>query len=114
VKILLDENLDEGFVAGFSPHDVAHVVGLGWQGTKNGALLARVAEEKFVVFLTADKNMPHQQSMHGRPFCLIVLDIHPNVLENQLACIPQILGVLDDFDLGRVYVIPGPHPKRVR
>lgn len=112
--ILIDENMDESFPDFMPDHVVSHVVGMGWQGTKNGVLLAKAAEAGFAAFVTADKNMPYQQSMKGRPFALIVLDIHPNTIENQSACVEQIRTLLRSAQPGNVYVIEGPHPKRVR
>src|SRR5437016_5526706 len=85
LKILLDENLDEALPEFMPEHDVFHVVALGWQGTQNGEFLSKAETAEFQVFITADKNMPYQQSMKGRTLALIVLDIHPNVLMNQAA-----------------------------
>jgi predicted nuclease of predicted toxin-antitoxin system len=112
VKLLLDENIDEAFCRYMPNHEVHHVSHLGWQGTKNGELLAKAADAVFEAFITADKGMPHQQSMKGRPYPLIVLDIHPNILENQVICVPMIEERLSRADAGEVYVIDGPHPKR--
>lgn len=110
--ILIDENMDEEFPEFIPDHDARHVISVGWQGTKNGVLLAKAAEAGVQVFVTADKNMPYQQSMKGRPFFLIVLDIHPNVLVNQVACIPEIRVLMERGENGSVYFVEGPHPKR--
>ena len=112
MKILVDENIDEVYPEFMPGHDVAHVVTMGWQGTKNGQLLAKAHEAGFQMFITADKNMPYQQSLNGRLFALIVLDIHPNILANQVACIPLIEERSSTAEPGQVCVIEGPHPKR--
>lgn len=114
MKILVDENIDESFTEFMPDHEVSHVIGMGWQGTKNGQLLAKAEAAKFEVFITADKNMPYQQSMRGRTFFLVVLDIHPNVLVNQVACVPAIEEIVGRGDAGQVYGVEGPHPKRHR
>lgn len=112
MKILLDENLDEELLGFFPDHDVSHVNRLGWQGTTNGQLLAKAQEAAFNFFITADKNMPYQQSMKGRPFSLIVLDIHQNVLMNQSACVATIEIQIKDAIAGQIYLIVGPRSKR--
>jgi len=112
VKILLDENLDEALPEFMPGHDLVHVVAMGWQGMKNGELLTKAQEAGIQVLITADKNMPYQQSMQGRPLSLIVLDIHPNVLVNQAACVSLIESQLADSQPGHVYMIEGPHSKR--
>lgn len=112
MKIFLDENLDEQLPEFIHEHEALHIKALGWQGTTNGQLLLKVHEAGFDVFLTADKNMPYQQNLQGRSFCLIVLDIHPNVLENQAACIDLLNTCLMNAQPGEVHLIEGPHPKR--
>ena len=112
MRILLDENLHEGLAAAFAAHDAVHVNAIGWQGLKNGALFSRTEAEGFKAFVTADKNMPYQQNMKARPFVLIVLDIHPNILASQSACVPLINRALAEAEPGSVIVIPGPHPRR--
>lgn len=112
MKVLVNENLDESFPALLVHHEASHVTSLGWKGIKNGALLALAGEAGFGALVTVNKNMPHQQNMRDRPFCLIVLDIHPNALRTQQACIPRMLEVLASAEPGRVYVIEGPHSRR--
>ncbi len=112
MKIIVDENADEMFPEFMPEHDALHVVALGWKGTKNGELLAKAEAAGFQLFITVDKNMPYQQSMKGRPFPLIVLDIHPNILANQVACIPMIRQCMANARPGQVCVIEGPHSKR--
>ena len=112
MRILLDENLDEELPEFLPGHDVFHVNELGWHGTSNGQLLRKAQEAGFEAFVRADKNMPYQQSMKGRPFPLIVLDVHPNVLMNQAACVPMIERHIKDAQPGHTYVTEGPHSRR--
>jgi len=58
--------------------------------------------------------MPYQQSMNGRSFPLIVLDIHPNNFKSLESCIGELHERLKECEPGQVYVIEGPHPKRNR
>ena len=112
MKILVDENLDEVFPEFLHTHDVTHVIEAGWQGIKNGVLLSSAETAGYQALISADKNMPYQQSMKGRPLFLIVLDIHPNILVNQVACIEAIKRQLNTAKPGNVYVVEGPHLKR--
>jgi hypothetical protein len=43
VRVLLDENLPHDLIAALVGHSVSTVQGLGWDGTKNGALLKRAS-----------------------------------------------------------------------
>ena len=73
MKVCLDEGVPRKLVLFLSGHDVHTVVGKGWGGIKNGALLALLEHEGFDVFLTGDKNMPYQQPLVGRPFAVLIL-----------------------------------------
>lgn len=61
-----------------------------------------------------DKKLRHQQNVRRLPFRLVVLDIHPNDLTNQVACVPMIEEIFLTAEPGRVYVVEGPHSKRDR
>ncbi len=106
--------MDETFPESLVGREAFHVVAMGCKGTKNGALLAKAGEAGFEAFVTADKKMPYQQSMRGRDFSLVVLDIHPNTIVTQVACTPKIETILQEAEPGRVYVVEGPHSKRDR
>lgn len=114
MKLLLDENLSEKLPDRLAPLDVRHVDEMGWRGLKNGALMAKAIAHRFTSLVTADKNMPHQQNLRGKPIALIVLDIHPNVLETQIACIPDLMKLLPSVEPGQIYIIEGPHSRRRR
>jgi hypothetical protein len=44
----------------------------GWASIKNGKLLRLIADSgKFDVFLTVDKNLPHEQKIEGLPFAVV-------------------------------------------
>jgi len=71
--VLLDENLPHGLRLLITGHDVRTVAYQGWASLTNGALLAAAEEAGFEVFLTADQNLPDQQSMKGRDLAVVVL-----------------------------------------
>lgn len=111
---MLDENIDVELANLLVDHEVMHVNQLGWKSVTNGKLLQLAEENQFEAFITADKNMPYQQSMKGRPFPLVVLDIHPNNFENLAACVPELTKELGSYIPSQIYLIEGPHPKRAR
>ena len=76
---LLDENLPVDFAAPVVGHEVGTVRGLGWAGTQNGELMRRTASV-CEVFVTMDRNIPHQQHIPGLPFGVILLAAHSNRL----------------------------------
>ena len=112
MKVLVDENIDRDFPPLIGDHDVLHVLAMGWGGIKNGELMRLVEANHFGAFVTADKNMPYQQRLIGREFSLVVLEIHPNVLDNQLACIHDLIMVLDSAQPGTVYRIDRPRSRQ--
>lgn len=58
-------------------HDVVTVRGLGWDGLKNGALMKHAATA-CDVFVTIDRNIPHQQNIVALRFGVILLQAHSN------------------------------------
>ena len=81
MRVLLDENLPLEFAAEIRGHDVATVRGMGWDGLKNGALMQRAASA-CDVFVTMDRNIPHQQNIGALKFGVILLQAHSNRIED--------------------------------
>jgi predicted nuclease of predicted toxin-antitoxin system len=59
VNLLLDECLDWRLRHDLPGHEVKTVQEMGWDGIKNGRLLA-LAERDFQVFITGDRNLSFQ------------------------------------------------------
>ena len=72
MRVLLDENLPHDLKPLLLGHEISTVQDAGWAGTKNGDLL-KLAEGRFDVFLTADKNLRYQQNLSGRKIAVIEL-----------------------------------------
>ena len=72
MKLLLDECLPSKLRWELTPHPATTVTEIGWSGVKNGALL-RLAEGQFDVFLTVDRNLPHQQNVASYDLAVIVV-----------------------------------------
>jgi hypothetical protein len=81
VRVLLDENLPLEFAAEIRDHEVETVRSAGWSGLTNGALMQRAATA-CDVFVTMDKNIPHQQNIRALPFGVIVLEAPSNRIED--------------------------------
>jgi predicted nuclease of predicted toxin-antitoxin system len=74
MKILLDENLPTKLKYNFGEgFEIFTVKDLGWLGKKNGELLGLATFNGFDIFLTIDKNLIHQQSIHKFDLKFIVL-----------------------------------------
>jgi len=61
MRVLLDECLPRRLKRELAGHDVRTVAEMGWAGNSNGALL-NLAQEKFDIFVTVDKNLTAQQA----------------------------------------------------
>ena len=63
MKVLVDECLPARLVKELVGFDAITVPKQGWASVKNGKLLA-LASEVFDAFVTIDKGLPYQNSMH--------------------------------------------------
>jgi hypothetical protein len=88
MRILLDEGVPVALKLHLPDHDVVSVHDLGWDGIKNGALLAVAEGEGFAIFITADKGIRLQNNLTGRALTVIALSTnywptlqeHPNLI----------------------------------
>ena len=72
MKLLLDECLDWRLRRDLSGHEVKTVQEMGWNGIKNGRLLA-LAQADFEVFIIADRNLSFQQNIANFSIAVVVL-----------------------------------------
>jgi predicted nuclease of predicted toxin-antitoxin system len=95
MKILIDECVPAGLSPVLRQHgfECDTVRGAGYGSKKNGELLG-LAEGKWDVLLTIDKNIRHQQNMSGRRIAILILRAKsnrlPDVLEHLLPCIEAL------------------------
>ena len=92
MRIILDENLPKPLKGILPNHTVTTVQEQGLAGIVNGALLARL-EGVFAVFITADKNLRHQQNLSGRTLAILVLPTNRLPLLRPL--FPRITAAVD-------------------
>lgn len=101
MRLLLDECVDRRLARDITGHEIATVVGLGWAGTRNGALL-RSAAGHCDVFVTVDRNLAFQQRVDALPFAVVVLRARSNRLADLRPLVPSLLESLDMLRSGEV------------
>jgi hypothetical protein len=81
MRVLLDECLPRKLKQDIRADIVRTVPELGWASVDNGALL-RLAESKFDVFLTQDRNLEYQQNLATVDLAVIVLVAPTNDIDD--------------------------------
>ena len=105
MNILLDECTPHA-VKKRLPHLVIRTVQeMGWSGVKNGALL-KLAEQRFDVFITTDKNLRYQQNLTRVQLAFLLLPT--NSVPVVIALLPQIEAALSTIQPGNFVEIPLP------
>lgn len=105
MNVLLDEctpRLLKLLLTGF---EVATVQELGWMGITNGDLL-RLAEDRFEVLITTDKNLRYQQNLSGRRLAVVQLPTNQVPVVASLA--PAVQEALANLKPGEFIEIPLP------
>jgi hypothetical protein len=106
MRLLLDECLPKGLVLALPGHNVKTVRQMDWQGVSNGALLKLIADSgAFDVFITVDKNLPHQNKVSDLPFAIVIFRAKSNRLPDVRPFAPEILRRLPEFLPGHVFVL---------
>ena len=72
MKVLVDECVPVKLVRLLTEHTFITAQKMGWGSFANGRLLA-VAESKFDLFLTCDRNLEYQQNLKGRKIAILML-----------------------------------------
>jgi predicted nuclease of predicted toxin-antitoxin system len=102
MRILLDECLDERLRHDFSAHDCQSCRFAGFKGLENGALLHAAEQAGFEVLITADQNMPVQQSLVGRRIAVIVLRAPSTNRRHLRGLAPEVLAALQTLRPGQL------------
>lgn len=93
MKILLDECVDRRLATDIHGHIVNTVPAIGWASLSDKEILTR-AQNDFDVFITADKNLPHQQHLPSFDIAVVVLQAPTNRLADIRLLVPQLLAML--------------------
>ena len=72
MKIIFDENIPYPLKQFFPSDEVTTVQLQGWGGFKNGELVGLI-DQRFDVFLIADKNLRYQQNLSERTIGIVEL-----------------------------------------
>jgi predicted nuclease of predicted toxin-antitoxin system len=73
MKVLFDQGTPAPLRHHLAGHTVATAYESGWDTLENGNLLQAAEASGFEVLVTTDQNLPHQQSLLGRPIAVVVL-----------------------------------------
>lgn len=101
-RVLLDENWARQIAYELPGHDVRTVKAEGWSGVLNGELLRRAEGAGFEVFVTADRNLEHQQTLTSRRFGVVVLLTRRLKLEHLLPLMPAAREAITIVRAGEV------------
>jgi predicted nuclease of predicted toxin-antitoxin system len=101
VRVLLDECLPRKLKKALTGHEVKTVSESGWAGRKNGDLL-RLAQERFDVFITVDRNLAFQQDVGQFDIAVVVLAAYSNAIEDQEPLMPTVVRALSSLRRGDV------------
>ena len=104
MKLLLDECLDWRLRRDLPGHEVKTVQEMGWDGIKNGRLLA-LAQADFEIFLTGDRNLSFQQNLPSFFIAVVVLKAESIRLIHTRPLMPKVLAVLSSLKPGQVVTI---------
>ena len=104
MRVLLDECIDRRLATLISGHDVKTVPQAGWANFKNGELLG-LAQHKFDVFITVDRNLPSQQNLGKYRIAVIVLRARTNRLNDLKPLIAELLVTLPIAKVGKATIV---------
>ena len=106
MRILLDECVDRRLAKEITGHEVLTVSQMGWAGVKNGELLA-LAQERFDVFVTTDRNLAFQQNLPHFNITVIILQALSNRLHDLRPLLPKLQSILNTATKGQVQWVNG-------
>jgi predicted nuclease of predicted toxin-antitoxin system len=73
MKVLFDVNMPRPLRRELPGHEVVTAQAMGWGELVNGDLLQAAEKEGFDAFVTADRNLRHQQNLTGRRIAILVV-----------------------------------------
>lgn len=103
MRVLLDECVPIGLSAALRErgYECDTVREAGYGSKTNGELLA-LAEGKWDVLLTIDKNIRHQQNVSRRKIAILILRVKSNRLTDVLAHLPSCMEALKAIQSGQI------------
>jgi hypothetical protein len=110
MRVLFDKSAPYGLVRHLEGHTVSTAEERAWDRLENGALLTAAEEAGFEVFLTADKNLRHQQNLSTRKIALVVLGNSPWPLVR--LHVPEIVAAVNSAAPGSYIEVDIPLPPK--
>ena len=104
MKVLLDECLDWRLGRDLPGYEVRTVQEMGWEGIKNGRLLA-LAQAEFQVIVTGDRNLSFQQNLYSFSMAVVVLKAQSIRLIHTRPLMAKVLEVLPGLKPGQIVTI---------
>jgi predicted nuclease of predicted toxin-antitoxin system len=103
MKILIDECLPAALKENLATlgHECQTVRQAGFGSKKNGELLT-LAEGRWNVLLTSDRNIKYQQNMTGRSVSILILCAKTNRMKDLLPLMPACAQALLSIEAGQV------------
>jgi len=102
MKLLLDECVPRKlkFMLTRDGHECETVRDAGLSSKTNGEL--RLADGRFDVLVTIDKNIRYQQNLTGRRIAVMILDVRSNDISDITPLIPDALTALKSIGPGQI------------
>jgi len=95
MKILFDQGVPVPLMMALEDHEVTTAHKLGWGDLGNGDLIA-LADQRFDLLVTTDKNLAYQQNISGRKIAIFILPTTRwPVLKPHGAAIAQAIAAAD-------------------
>jgi len=104
MRILFDESLPKRLKRHFTGFSVKTVPEMGWQGKKNGELMALMASH-FDIFLTADQNLIYQINLRHAVVPIIVLKAQTNRYDDLKGLVPFAVKRIKSHPLDKINVV---------
>ena len=104
MRVLLDESIPIDLALDLGELEAQTVIGLGWAGLKNGALL-RQAVGQFQVLITMDKNLQFQQNLAAHAIAVVPVRARSNRVDDLRPLVPQILVAVAASAPGTIRVV---------
>ena len=106
MKLLLDECLPRKmkFLFSGTGHECETAREAGFGGKENGELLS-LADGKFDVLITVDKNLPYQQNISTRRIAVLVIHAASNDIDDIRPHLEEMLAALQLIQPGQVVEI---------
>src|SRR5215469_5750046 len=103
MKVLIDECAPKALKAALATggFDCTTVQEAGWSGKENGELLI-LADARFDVMVTIDRNLRYQQNLTGRKIALLIVRAHSNRVVDLQPHFPACIEALRIIQPGTV------------